>query len=753
MHTCADSFEYLIDRLQELRTRTLELLESGKSDEARQVSLFIGGVVLRLFNVDNDETSSQWTRGTMHKALSMPWWHSWSVVAYPQLPHTSASRDAEAIVTQIAQTTSEMEFSNLMRMLRGIEAIKVKDSWLERCELTRLKAKTPTKEQVRLAIESGVEAGKLRVISENSDYPTAKGAPEWAQSGSFNGVGVDSFLLARRILQKNRNETRSCDLVTRIWRIRLASSGFHTANPQKAILKYLEGGHLDQLPVSKTFKEYSMGRVILSDAISSVEHQDEFRNSMEGWLLPPKPEKFSEVWHENRPQDWSIELDFLKKVASNVYQLGRPPFTDSGDTFVEMQVDGKKEMIMKAANRAASRAVAVGFGDRDDQCGYDFIAQKWKHLPYFDYKNKAITHDLNQYSTAGITWFEGLYGPADQPLHANACDEPRLRKLVYEVLLPKMDQSSANGTLFQKVFGIKPFGMAEITDEVPMALFHAAKQGSFGRAERESGLRLRLVSALTMRNKFYLQQQGGSGRIYFSPTPELRLKISGDLSMFRTWSVSPYCMHDLKMNEDTRESPRWEDRKDHPLIRTHQRWKRNFCESQDALRPADTLCHFSPAGGTATSSAAAILDSDPVCPFSAAYGDNYLWCSYLPILDVPFLAQLIAIKYHKDKKPGEARRILHLANVEEMQKFELENGLPYGEFTRDGQEFLLELGLIPRDAKSCPDEFHHLFNDRGDLYVFDGHECCERVLQLCERFCPSICFRQRWQSRKTSYLQ
>jgi len=87
---------------------------------------------------------------------------------------------------------------------------------------------------------------------------------------------------------------------------------------------------------------------------------------------------------------------------------------------------------------------------------------------------------------------------------------------------------------------------------------------------------------------------------------------------------------------------------------------------KDAHPPADTLCHFSPAGGTATSLAAAILDFDPICPFNTAYGDNYLYCSYLPILDIPLLARLIAINYHSKKNVGAARRILQLANYESL---------------------------------------------------------------------------------------
>ena len=168
---------------------------------------------------------------------------------------------------------------------------------------------------------------------------------------------------------------------------------------------------------------------------------------------------------------------------------------------------------MKEAYRAASRSTAVGYGDQVEQCGFNFETQKWDHLPYFDYKEKSLTQDLNKYSTAGVTWFEGLYGPADQPLKVNTCDDPQLRRLVYEVLLPKIDQASDSAVLFQKVFGIAPFGMSKLSDDVPLPLCHLGKRNTFGKMERESGLRL--ISALTMRNKFYLQQQGGSGRIYF----------------------------------------------------------------------------------------------------------------------------------------------------------------------------------------------------------------------------------------------
>ena len=107
------------------------------------------------------------------------------------------------------------------------------------------------------------------------------------------------------MLQKDRNELRSCDLVTKVWRIRLATNGFHTANAQRAILKYLEGGHATELPATKTLKDYALGRVTLSDATASVEHFDKYR-------------PHHDDWDELRPHDWSIGLKFWKKIAKNI---------------------------------------------------------------------------------------------------------------------------------------------------------------------------------------------------------------------------------------------------------------------------------------------------------------------------------------------------------------------------------------------------------------------------------------------------
>lgn len=79
---CPDSREFLVDRLQELKIRVVELLRAGKSDEARNASLFIGGVVLKLFDDGVQESASNWTEDRMKTALSMPWWHAWTLVGY-----------------------------------------------------------------------------------------------------------------------------------------------------------------------------------------------------------------------------------------------------------------------------------------------------------------------------------------------------------------------------------------------------------------------------------------------------------------------------------------------------------------------------------------------------------------------------------------------------------------------------------------------------------------------------------------------
>lgn len=95
---------------------------------------------------------------------------------------------------------------------------------------------------------------------------------------------------------------------------------------------------------------------------------------------------------------------------------------------------------------------------------------------YFNYGGKTITQDLNKFSTAGVTWHQGLYGPADTPLKATNCDKPQLRKLVYGVLLPKLDEASARGNLFEKMFGIMPFGQAQLDDDVQLPLFQLTKK-------------------------------------------------------------------------------------------------------------------------------------------------------------------------------------------------------------------------------------------------------------------------------------
>ena len=172
---CQDSYEYLIDRMLDLKSKTQQMLNEHRVDEARSTSLFVGGIVLKLFEEGaTEETRSKWTHERMTVASSTPWWYGWAEVAYPSLPHTRTTRDAEAIVTQISNTKSEIEFAQLMAMLRKVESLKVKDSWLEKCEVTRIKGRSATVEQVRSAVEHGVERDKLRVISEDSEYPNAQ---------------------------------------------------------------------------------------------------------------------------------------------------------------------------------------------------------------------------------------------------------------------------------------------------------------------------------------------------------------------------------------------------------------------------------------------------------------------------------------------------------------------------------------------------------------------------------------------------
>lgn len=73
-----------------------------------------------------------------------------------------------------------------MRLLKQIESVKTKDSWLERCEVSRIKSKSATKDQIRTALDHGVSTNKLTIVNDDLRYirllPTAHGDPDWAQA-------------------------------------------------------------------------------------------------------------------------------------------------------------------------------------------------------------------------------------------------------------------------------------------------------------------------------------------------------------------------------------------------------------------------------------------------------------------------------------------------------------------------------------------------------------------------------------------
>ncbi len=90
---CQDSYEYLIDRMLDLKSKTQQMLNENRVDEARSTSLFVGGIVLKLFEEGaTEETRSKWTHGRMTVALSTPWWYRWAEVAYPSLPYKDHQR-------------------------------------------------------------------------------------------------------------------------------------------------------------------------------------------------------------------------------------------------------------------------------------------------------------------------------------------------------------------------------------------------------------------------------------------------------------------------------------------------------------------------------------------------------------------------------------------------------------------------------------------------------------------------------------
>ena len=142
------------------------------------------------------------------------------------------------------------------------------------------------------------------------------------------------FLLARRIIQNDRSDYKTCDVVARRWRRRVASQGFHTANAQQATMKYLEGGHLEEVP------DQDNERLIVCSSSSVQTARTRSIINLVGMVLPPANEQY---------RDWSIGLACLKPQAPiyrrrRALRRGRP--------------GGKED---KWPYRAASCATSKGF--------------------------------------------------------------------------------------------------------------------------------------------------------------------------------------------------------------------------------------------------------------------------------------------------------------------------------------------------------------------------------------------------------
>ena len=78
--------------------------------------------------------------------------------------------------------------------------------------------------------------------------------------------------------------------------------------------------------------------------------------------------------------------------------------------------------------------------------------QWWERLPLPNFRNHMVTHNLNELSTAGVTWQLGLYGPKAKPVRAINCADPSLRRIVYGSIVPKLMARLAEGSLFRRAF-------------------------------------------------------------------------------------------------------------------------------------------------------------------------------------------------------------------------------------------------------------------------------------------------------------
>ena len=251
-----------------------------------------------------------------------------------------------------------------------------------------------------------------------------------------------------------------------------------------------------------------------------------------------------------------------------MYELRKPPYGDMPESrtkIVEKDESGKRiaRKVVKAAYKAAAKQHS------EKSCTFDVSSQGWQRLPMVDF---------SELSTAGVTWRIGLYGPEHHPIKSLGCEDSRLRNLVYKGLVPELLKHVARGDLFETLFPAP----ADDNEEAPLTVFSPSidSAGQSIMALDPLHSPLRICSVLTMRNKYYIMERGGAGRVYFSPAPGMRVLIGEVLAPIRTWTTNPYCSHDLKAYISEKdltkfEMPKWEARQDYDIRRPVRMWQAN----------------------------------------------------------------------------------------------------------------------------------------------------------------------------------
>ena len=204
--------------------------------------------------------------------------------------------------------------------------------------------------------------------------------------------------------------------------------------------------------------------------------------------------------------------------------------------------------------------------------------------------------------------------------------DERIHDLVHKQILPLPIKEAKKGNLYRVVFGLDDQVRWQSRQSLPPIYFWVEDNWKL------LGSKLRLMATTTRRNKFYLMNKTGKGRVYFATDPAQRALGNETLAPYREASICPileYKVRDVNGRPCRSDGAPidWEGRKKLDVVRTHCRWHEGK-HTDDG--PAHVLSHFTMAHGAGTVAvlASSILDCSPSRPLQWAYGGNYLHSTF-----------------------------------------------------------------------------------------------------------------------------